>query len=120
MTATEFKEVMAGIESIAIVLATFLGGGWALYQFFTLRAREKSDLQVAKANKELDERSVLKIELRTESFQIDRSFALHVQVVIQNVGNGVDAIDWAKAKMFAMRYNKTDANTLKSSGQKLM
>jgi hypothetical protein len=106
----EFKDLTAGLQSIAIVVATFLGGGWGLYQFFSLRAREKAKLELRKIEQELVRQSVLEVDLVTETFDIDGIYYLHVRVVMQNIGNTFEIVDWAKASMFARRFYKANEN----------
>jgi hypothetical protein len=107
MTLDHFKDLSAGLESLAIVVATLLGGGWAVYQFFSLRALDKAKLDLEKAKKDLVERGVLVIDLATESFPSDRGYLLHVQATVRNVGNLPETIDWKKTAMFARRFHKT-------------
>lgn len=45
----KFKNVTAGIQSIAIVIAVIVGGGWTTYLFYTLHTREKSQLDISNA-----------------------------------------------------------------------
>ena len=119
MTLDHFKDFSAGLESLAIVVATFLGGGWALYQFFSLRALDKAKLELEKARKALVERGILVIDLVTESFHSNGSHFLHVQVNMRNVGNTSETIDWKKAIMIARRFYKTDGDKLEAAEQML-
>lgn len=117
MTLDHFKDFSAGLESLAIVVATILGGGWALYQFFSLRALDKAKLELEKARKELVERGILVIDLATESFRSEGGYLLHVQVTIRNVGNLPETIDWTKTVLFARRFRKTDGDKLEMTAQ---
>jgi len=119
MTITEFKEVSAGLQSIAIVIATFLGGGWALYQFFSLRALQRAKLELEKAKRELAERALLIIDLMAESFDVDGNYFLHVRVVMRNAGSGVEIADWTKAQLSARRFQKVDGIKLETVGDVL-
>jgi hypothetical protein len=112
ITLNDFKDFSAALESLAIVIATFLGGGWALYQFFSLRALEKAKLDLEKARKDLVARGVLVIDLATESVHSNGSHFLHVQVNMRNIGNTPETIDWAQARMIARRFHTTDGATL--------
>jgi len=107
MTLDHFKDLTAGLESLAIVVATLLGGGWAVYQFFSLRALDKAKLDLEKAKKDLVERGILMIDLVAESFLSDSGYLLHVQATIRNVGNLPETIDWKKTVLFARRFHKT-------------
>jgi hypothetical protein len=117
MTLDHFKDYSAGLESLAIVGATMLGGWWAIYQFLTLRARDKAKLELDKARKDLVEHGILLIELVTESFPGDDGYLLHVQVVLRNIGNRSEIIDWSKTAIFARRFYKTDGDKLGADGQ---
>jgi hypothetical protein len=117
---SEFKDFSAGLQSIALVVATFLGGGWALFQFFSLRALEKAKLELEKAKRELLQQGILIIDLGTESFDIDGSYFLHVLVVVRSIGSGFEIVDWAKASMFATRFHKVDEITLAPTGPVLL
>lgn len=119
MSLSEFKDFSAGLQSITIALITVFGGAWALFQFFSLRALDVARLNLDKAKRELVERSVLIIGLKTEAFELDASFFLHVRVDMQNVGNGVDVVDWTKASMFARRFEKVGDIQFKASDQLL-
>lgn len=120
MTLNEFKDLSAGFQSIAIVVATLLGGGWALFQFFSLRALDKARLELEKVKRELVQQGVLVIELITESFDIAGSYFLHVRVVMRNIGSGFDIADWTQASMFARRFHKVDEITLAATDQVLL
>jgi hypothetical protein len=126
MTLNEFKDLCAGFQSIAIVVAAFLGGGWALFRFFSLREldkarleHEKARLEREKVKRELAQQAVIVVELVAESFDIDGSYFLHVRVVMRNIGSGVDFVDWTKASMFARRFHKVDEITLAATDQVL-
>ena len=120
LTLLEFKELAAGLQSIAIVVATFLGGGWGLYQFFSLRALEKSKLELAKMKRELTQQGVLETDLVTETFDVDGIYYLHVRVVVRNVGNTFEILDWAKAGMVARKFYKANENELAATEQQLL
>ena len=119
MTISEFKDYTDGLQSIAIVVAAMLGGGWALFQFFTLNAREVAKLELQKKKRELLERGVLLIDLHCESFEFDESYFLHVRVVLRNVGNGPEFVDWSKAIMGATRFEKVDETRPTNTGEVL-
>ena len=118
MTLDHFKDLSAGLESLAIVVATLLGGGWAVYQFFSLRALDKAKLDLEKAKKDLVERGVLVIDLATESFSGDGGYLLHVQATIRNVGNLPETIDWKKTVLFARRFQKTGEGKIEINTEK--
>jgi len=120
MTLDYFKDFSAGLESLAIVVATFLGGGWALYQFFSLRALDKAKVDLEKARMDLVQRGILVIDLVTESFQSHGSYFLHVQVAIRNIGNRSETIDWKKTVLFARRFYKADGDKLAAADQIIM
>jgi hypothetical protein len=119
MTATEFKDVSAGFQSIAIFIATFLGGGWALYQFFSLRALQRAKLELEKAKRELVERALLIIDLVAESFDVDGHYFLHVRVAMRNAGSGVEIADWTKAHLFVRKVQQVDDVKLETVGEVL-
>jgi hypothetical protein len=120
MTLDHFKDFSAGLESLAIVIATFLGGGWALYQFFSLRALDKAKVDLEKARMDLVQRGILVIDLAAESFQGNGSYFLHVQVVIRNIGNRSETIDWKKTVLFARRFYRAEGDKLGAADQMLM
>lgn len=120
MTIGDFKDVSDGLQSLAIVIATLLGGGWALFQFFSLRALEKAKLDLERAKRNLIERGVLVIDLVCESFEFDGSYFLHVRVLLRNLGSGLDVVDWSKASMFATRFEKVDGTKLTNTGEILL
>ena len=120
MTISEFKDFSAGLQSVAIILATLVGGGWALFQFFSLRALEKAKLDLQKAKRELVERGVLIIDLVCESFEVDGGYSLHVRVLLRNIGSGLDVVDWSKASMFATRFETVDGTKLTNTGEVLL
>lgn len=120
LTLLEFKDLTAGLQSIAIVVATFLGGGWGLYQFFSLRALEKSKLELTKMARELNQQGVLETDLVTETFDVDGIYYLHVRVVMRNIGNKFEIVDWAKAGMVARKFYKANENELAATEQQLL
>jgi hypothetical protein len=127
MTVNDFKDLSAGLQSIAIVIATFLGGGWALFQFFSLRALDKAKLaldtaklELQKAKRELVEQGVMVSDLVCESFEIDGSYFLHVRVLLRNIGSGLDIVDWSKAQMYATRFEKVDGTKLRNTDEVLL
>jgi len=119
LTVTDFKDISAGLQSLAIVLAALLGGGWALFQFFSLGAIEVARLELEKRKKELLQRGVIVVELVTESFEVEGSYFLHLVVTMRNIGSGVEIADWSQAILYATRFHKPDEATLAPIGPKL-
>jgi hypothetical protein len=119
LTVTDFKDISAGLQSLAIVLAALLGGGWALFQFFSLGAIEKARLELEKIKKDLLQRGVIAVELVTESFEVEGSYFLHVVVTMRNIGSRVEIADWSQAILYAKRFHKPDEATLAPIGPTL-
>jgi hypothetical protein len=120
LSVSDFKDLWAGFQSIAIVFATFLGGAWALFQFRSLHALDKARLELEKAKRELLQQSSLEVHLVTESFEKDGDYFLHVRVVMRNIGSGADFVDWTKASLSARRFYKAENHSLAADDQLLL
>ena len=120
LTVSEFKDLSAGFQSIAIVVAALLGGAWALFQFFSLNALDRARLDLEKVKRDLLQQSSLEVDLVTESFERDGDYFLHVRVVMRNIGNGLDIVDWAKASLSARRFYKAENYSLAADDQLLL
>lgn len=118
MTLPEFKDIAAGLQSIAITAATILGGGWALFQFFSLRSLEKAKLELEKAQRELLQRGIIIIELRTNPMEDKGLLLVHVVVSIRNVGNGFEIADWTKASLHAKKVEEVVGGQVGFSDQR--
>lgn len=63
---TEFKDVAEGIQSIITSIGIVVAGGWALFTFRDLGARQKARLDIAESEQRLIEQPVLNIEISIE------------------------------------------------------
>jgi hypothetical protein len=103
MTFKDWADLASAIQSIAVSVAVVVGGGWALFQFLSLNsiAKARAELEVIKQS--LKERGVFNLTIECQpifSATKDGKWLL-CTVHIENIGNGMDAINLAQAKFSA-------------------
>ena len=72
MTLEDFNNLAAGIQSLLVGLAVLVGGGWALFRFFSLKEIKKATADLEKAKRDLQQRGHLQVEMHaTQIFSRD-------------------------------------------------
>ena len=94
-SAERFKNVAAGVQSIAVTPAVIIGGVWTLYTFSALGTK-------ARAEAELFQQAVLaiKVEARQESLTVEQGRYIAAIVSIENKGNRNTFLDFRQLKPF--------------------
>ena len=103
MGLEDFKNLAAGIQSLLVGLAVLIGGGWALFRFFSLREVKKATAELEKMKRDLQQRGHLQIEMKaSQIFSSDYiEKYINVSLLISNVGNRSEVIRWLDSKFSA-------------------
>jgi len=99
MSFEEFANLAAGIQSIVISLGLLTAGVWALFRFRAFRETEKAKVELDKLRREIVERGVIKISLNPSIVKSDTHKYIKLDMVLENVGNRTEVIDWTNAKI---------------------
>ena len=110
MTLMELKELASIIQSLALAVAVLVGGGWALYRYFSLRSiqraraeLEKTRVEIERARRSLQERGVIEIDIVAEQMFLDGNYLISVCGNIKNTGNSTELIDYPSISMEARK-----------------
>jgi len=104
MALEELKDLANALQSLAVAVAVLVGGGWALFRYFSLRAiqhakagLEKTRLELERARRTLNERGIIEITLEAEQMLIGNDHLIGVYVELRNTGNGTEIVDWSSS-----------------------
>jgi hypothetical protein len=64
----DFKDIAAGIQSIATSVGILVAGGWALFTFWGLGTAQKAHLDIAESEQRLLEQPILSMEIKWDVF----------------------------------------------------
>ena len=94
-SAERFKNVAAGVQSIAVTLAVIIGGVWTLYTFSALGTKSRAEA-------ELFQQAVLaiKVEARQESLKAEQGRFIAAIATVENKGNRNTFLDFRELKPF--------------------
>ena len=102
----ELKELAYIVQSLAIAVAVLVGGGWALFRYFSLRsiqhaqaALEKTQVEIERTRRTLEERGLIQIKLEAEQIFLSNDYLIVACATLRNIGNGVEIIDWSQSLM---------------------
>jgi hypothetical protein len=83
-----FKDVMAGVQSIAIILAAVLGGVWTLYVFQAFAQKDKASAELEELNRRLQGIVIdTKLDAKQQKVAGDKDAYLSATVSLTNRGN---------------------------------
>ena len=105
MNLGDFKDLAGGIQSLAVALGVFIGGGWALYRFWKLQSIAKARADLEKVKRELMSRGILQTEIQVSELapESENCSFIHLVLTITNVGSGTEVINWRDATIQAAR-----------------
>jgi len=105
MDLGDFKNLAGGIQSIAVALGVFIGGGWALYRFWKLQSIAKARVDLEKVKRDLMSRGILQTEIQVNELtpENENCSFIHIIFTITNVGSGIEVINWSDANIQAAR-----------------
>lgn len=115
MTYTEFGDLASAIQSLIITAAVLVGGGWALFRFFSLRSIDQARTELEAARRTLRERGVVEVTLDANQITSDFGHLIAVVVTLKNVGSGTEVIDWSSTELDATKVTAIAGTTLKFS-----
>ena len=108
MTYEEFRNLAQGIQAILLSTGMVVGACWAIYTFRSLLSVQKSKAELEKNRAEL-ERLRMQLEAHpTLSIQVEPSvigsqsdppFGIRVKLIMKNVGNTFESVDWSKSSI---------------------
>ena len=107
MTAQEIKDLSAGVQSLAFMVAILVGGVWALVRFCKLRSTKKAQAELDLAERALIRRAVPSINMKPSQVtdpDTSQHFIL-VDVEIRNHGNRTEVLDPAETLVHAAKVN---------------
>lgn len=85
----QFKNVLSGIQSFAVVIAIFVGGVWTLYIFSTLAQVDKARAELEVLEVRLREQAVIDVHIEPSQIAVPGNAGrfVHAVVNIKNIGN---------------------------------
>ncbi|WP_162046498.1 hypothetical protein [Vibrio taketomensis] len=98
MTIIEVKNLASAFQSIALVLAICIGGGWALFQFFSVRTIEKAKAELRKLQLETRSHGILQISVTSRAISSYPGTVI-VDIHMKNIGTNAETIDLEKSKV---------------------
>ncbi len=104
MTIKDWSDLASAIQSFTLALAVIVGGGWALFRFLSLNSIAKARAELEAAQRSLRERGMLDIRIdhQVVASPPGKKKWLLCNVRVENVGNGVESIDWTSSRFFAV------------------
>jgi len=115
MTYAEFSDLADTIQSLAIAVAVLVGGGWALFRFFSLRAIDQARTDLESARRTLRERSIVEVTLDADQITSDFGHLIAVVITLKNVGSGTEVTDWSSSVINATKVSGIAGTTLQFS-----
>lgn len=104
MTLGELKELANVFQSVAVGVAVLVGGGWALFRYFSLRSiqraqadLEKTRVELERARRTLQERGIIEIALEAKQMFLGNDYLIGVCVTLRNTGSGTEVLDWSQS-----------------------
>jgi len=103
MSIKEWADLASAIQSFAVAIGVIVGGGWALFQFISMNTIAKARAELETAKRALRERGLLSftIEYQLISFPPGDDKWLLCTISIENIGNGMESIDWESTTLTA-------------------
>jgi hypothetical protein len=102
MDLTNFKDLAAGIQSIAISVAVVIGGIWAIYRFLSLRELGRARVELKRLQRALAERATLNISLSAHPHTDPNGNGYYIEVAasVSNVGNRTEILNWLEGGIY--------------------
>ncbi len=97
MDFENFNNLASGIQSLMVAVAVLIGGGWALYQFVSMKTLAKARADLEKVKRELHERGVIEVTLNPTFLPAPDPQVIgfiHLVIELKNVGTGTEVIRW--------------------------
>ena len=91
MTLAEWKELANIFQAVAVGIAVLAGGGWTLFQYFSLRSiqhaqasLEKTRIELEREHRALQERGIVDIALEAERIFLGNDYFNHVSPILHH------------------------------------
>jgi hypothetical protein len=100
-----FKNIAAGMQSLALVLAIAIGGGWTIYTFRSLNQAQMAEAQLRAQLKALKEKRTVNITIKPSQIEVpnDETRYILAMVEITNVGNHPEILEFRGPPFTARR-----------------
>ena len=110
MSFEDYNNFASAIQSLIIAISIIIGGIWAIFRCFSLRALKKAKSEVEKLKKELQERAILNVQINFEILGSlnNRNKSICLTLNLTNEGNRKEVIDLSKSRVLASHITQTD------------
>ncbi|WP_438404315.1 hypothetical protein [Aeromonas hydrophila] len=98
MTILEIKNLAAAFQSISLVIAIVIGGGWALFQFFSMRNIEKAQAELKKLQHETNVHGVIELSIIAKYLSSYEDLVV-IKVSLKNIGVNPECINLKKSQV---------------------
>ena len=95
MSFEDFKNLTAGLQSIAIAVGLTVGAIWALFRFNAFKETEKARVELQKLQREIRERGIIKVRLNPQVIRSRDDRHIKIDLTIANTGNRTELLDWS-------------------------
>ena len=89
MTPTDFKDLMAAVQSLAVALAVIIGGIWSLFTFNALAVRPRALAEAADLEARAERHAVGNMSVTATQLTLPGTpdICLRIDVTVENVRN---------------------------------
>ncbi|MBD0785795.1 hypothetical protein HUO09_05540 [Vibrio sp. Y2-5] len=98
MTILDVKNLAAALQSFALVIAIVIGGGWALFQFFSIRSIEKAKAELMKLQHETNVHGIIEVSMQTKYLSAYDNLVV-IKVSLKNIGVNPECIDLKRSQV---------------------
>ena len=106
----KWRNILAGLQSLAVATAVIVGGAWSLYTFDVLGARDRAAAELERIQQDIDQQATVQVDIDAEQVALpaagvsdDPGRYIVARVSVKNTGNRDTVFDFSKRPLGVAR-----------------